>query len=56
MFRESVSDRLNDLERSAVVVIMQRLHENDVAGTILKLGLVGNRKAETTTTTVRGLY
>ena len=39
IFRESISDRLNDLERSAIVVIMQRLHENDVAGTILKLGL-----------------
>jgi predicted phage terminase large subunit-like protein len=39
IFRESISDRLNDLDRSAIVVIMQRLHENDVAGTILKLGL-----------------
>nr|WP_084682922.1 phage terminase large subunit [Neorhizobium vignae] len=39
IFRESISDRLNDLERSAIVVIMQRLHENDVAGTILKLRL-----------------
>ncbi len=39
VFRESISDRLNDLERSAIVVIMQRLHENDVAGTILKLRL-----------------
>lgn len=39
IFRESISDRLNDLERSAIVVIMQRLHENDVAGTIIKLGL-----------------
>lgn len=39
VFRESISDRLNDLDRSAIVVIMQRLHENDVAGTILKLRL-----------------
>jgi predicted phage terminase large subunit-like protein len=39
IFRESISDRLNDLDRSAIVVIMQRLHENDVAGTILRLGL-----------------
>ena len=39
IFRESISDRLNDLDRSAIVVIMQRLHENDVAGTILKLRL-----------------
>jgi hypothetical protein len=33
-FRESMSNRLND-ERSATVVIMQRLHENDVSGDIL---------------------
>jgi hypothetical protein len=33
-FRESMSNRLND-ERSAIVVIMQRLHENDVSGDIL---------------------
>lgn len=39
IFRESISDRLNDLDRSAIVVIMQRLHADDVAGTILKLGL-----------------
>lgn len=39
IFRESITDRLNDLERSAIVVIMQRLHSDDVAGTILKLGL-----------------
>lgn len=39
IFRESISDRLNDLDRSAIVVIMQRLHSDDVAGTILKLGL-----------------
>jgi predicted phage terminase large subunit-like protein len=36
-FREGATDRLNDLERSAIVVIMQRLHAEDVAGTILKL-------------------
>lgn len=39
IFRESISDRLNDPERSAIVVIMQRLHEGDVSGTIIKLGL-----------------
>jgi hypothetical protein len=33
-FRESMSNRLND-DRSAIVVIMQRLHENDVSGDIL---------------------
>lgn len=38
-FRESVPTRLNDPQRSAIVVIMQRLHEADVSGTILSLGL-----------------
>jgi predicted phage terminase large subunit-like protein len=38
-FRESITDRLNDPERSAIVVIMQRLHERDVAGEILRLKL-----------------
>lgn len=38
-FRESVPTRLNDPERSAIIVIMQRLHEGDVSGTILSLGL-----------------
>lgn len=38
-FREAIPDRLNDMQRSAIVVIMQRLHANDVAGTILRLGL-----------------
>lgn len=38
-FRESVPSRINDPARSAIVVIMQRLHEEDVSGTILKLGL-----------------
>jgi hypothetical protein len=33
-FRESMSNRLND-ERSATVVIMQRVHKNDVSGDIL---------------------
>lgn len=31
--------RLNDPAKSAIIVIMQRLHGNDVSGTILKLGL-----------------
>lgn len=34
-FREALSNRLNDLSRSAIVVIMQRVHESDVSGTIL---------------------
>jgi predicted phage terminase large subunit-like protein len=38
-FRESVPTRLNDPERSAIIVIMQRLHEGDVSGSILSLGL-----------------
>lgn len=38
-FREAIPDRLNDMQKSAIVVIMQRLHANDVAGTILRLGL-----------------
>jgi hypothetical protein len=32
--RESMSNRLND-EQSAIVVIMQRLHEGDFSGDIL---------------------
>lgn len=38
-FREAIPDRLNDMAKSAIVVIMQRLHANDVSGTIIKLGL-----------------
>ena len=37
-FREAMSNRLNDMERSAVVVIMQRVHEADVSGEILENG------------------
>lgn len=33
-FREGALDRLNDLDRSAIVVIMQRLHMDDVSGVI----------------------
>lgn len=39
VFRESVPTRLNDPETSAIIVIMQRLHEEDVSGQIIKLGL-----------------
>lgn len=39
IFRESVPSRVNDPEKSAIVVIMQRLHESDVSGQVLKLGL-----------------
>lgn len=38
-FREAIPDRLNDMTKSAIVVIMQRLHEDDVAGQIIKLRL-----------------
>src|SRR5690606_29320810 len=38
-FREAVSDRLNNPATSAIVVIMQRLHERDLAGVILDNGL-----------------
>ena len=38
-FRESATTRLNDPRRSAIVVIMQRLHEKDIAGTIISLKL-----------------
>ena len=34
-FREGAINRLNDQELSAIIVIMQRLHEGDVAGEIL---------------------
>jgi len=35
-FREGMSNRLNDMEKSAIVVIMQRVHEADVSGSILE--------------------
>jgi predicted phage terminase large subunit-like protein len=34
-FREAMSNRLNDMSKSAVVVIMQRVHEGDVSGEII---------------------
>lgn len=37
-FKEGAFNRLNDQERSAIVVIMQRLHESDVSGEIIKMG------------------
>lgn len=39
IFLESVPTRLNNPEKSAIVVIMQRLHEEDVSGTILSKDL-----------------
>lgn len=38
-FREGITDRLNDVQASAIVIIMQRLHTKDVAGTVLSLDL-----------------
>lgn len=38
-FREGATNRLNDQEKSAIVVVMQRLHQNDVSGAILKFGM-----------------
>ena len=34
-FREALPTRLNNPDRSAIVVIMQRLHEDDTSGVIL---------------------
>lgn len=38
-FRESISDRLNNMATGAIVIIMQRVHEQDVSGTILSVGM-----------------
>lgn len=35
IFRETLPTRLNDPERSVIIVVMQRLHEGDVSGEIL---------------------
>ena len=37
--RETVPSRQNDLRTSAIVIIMQRLHENDPTGIMLGLGI-----------------
>src|SRR6202142_3396092 len=34
-FRESITSRLNDPETSATVIIMQRVHEDDISGIII---------------------
>lgn len=39
LFREGATNRLNDQEKSAIVVVMQRLHERDISGAILSLGM-----------------
>lgn len=38
-FLEAVPTRVNNPDRSAIVVVMQRLHEEDVSGVILSKGL-----------------
>ena len=38
-FREGISDRLNDLRTSVMVIIMQRVHEGDVSGVVLELDI-----------------
>ena len=35
-FQEAAENRLNDLSRDAIIVIMQRVHENDVSGAIIE--------------------
>ncbi len=39
VFREGISDRLNDITTSAIVIIMQRLHAKDVAAVALELDI-----------------
>jgi len=41
LFKEAVTSRLNNPDRSAIVVVMQRLHELDVSGVILEAGGMG---------------
>jgi predicted phage terminase large subunit-like protein len=38
-FRESATSRLNDPKTSAIIVVMQRLHQHDISGVIMQLGL-----------------
>jgi predicted phage terminase large subunit-like protein len=38
-FKEAMSNRLNHMTKSAIIVIMQRVHEDDVSGTIISDGL-----------------
>ena len=38
-FRESMSNRLNDMDNDAIIIIMQRVHEDDVSGVILSAEL-----------------
>lgn len=38
-FRESMQNRLNNMDKSAIVVIAQRVHEDDISGLILSSGM-----------------
>lgn len=38
-FREGALNRLNDEEKSAIIVIMQRLHQDDISGIIEQYGM-----------------
>ena len=38
-FREAMQNRLNDQDAGVIVVIMQRVHEDDVSGAILSTGM-----------------
>ena len=38
-FANAASNRLNDMKRSAIVIIMQRVHEDDVSGFVLSKSL-----------------
>jgi hypothetical protein len=38
-FREGATNRLNDQDKSAIVVVMQRLHEEDISGVIEKFSM-----------------
>jgi predicted phage terminase large subunit-like protein len=37
-FRETITDRLNNLDESAIIIIMQRVHQLDISGFILEQG------------------
>ena len=37
-FRETITDRLNNLDDSAIIIIMQRVHQLDISGFILEAG------------------
>jgi predicted phage terminase large subunit-like protein len=38
-FREGITDRLNNMDEDSIIVMMQRLHANDVSGVIEEMGL-----------------